>query len=186
MIAEWVCLQLLATATARAAGTAAFPADLGATVVDVSGYPPEHRRVYETLIEGKCAVCHTPARALNAPYLELDAAEAEAFRREHPAEAADPAVIVVAPDAWKRYITRMWRRPPCCNACPRFSRAEGQAAWHFLVYDAKRRKTGAALASFVEQRRSLLVRFETKMEEHHANIRRVGSDARRDGLPRRD
>ncbi len=139
------------------------PADLGATGVDVSGYPAEHQRTYRELVQTKCAICHTPARALFAPYLELPEADCGAFVRAHPQ--ADPEVLAVGPHVWRAYIKKMWRRPPCCNLCPTFTRDEAERIWRFLVYDSIRRKTGDQAPAWAACRRGLITRFQQQQQE---------------------
>ena len=164
-------LLWLAAASAAAERPILYPADLGATCVDVSGYPAELRAAYEDIVVTKCAICHTPARVLYSPLLELPPDEAAAFTRAHPAETADPRVLAVRPKAFVGYLKQMWQRPPCCSLCPVFSKAEISAVWKFLVYDAKVRKTGDRLAEFVTVRKALIQRFDRleETEERHAN-----------------
>ena len=47
---------------------ARFYYDLGDATVDVSKYPEDIQRKHKTFL-AICSVCHTSARALNAPYL---------------------------------------------------------------------------------------------------------------------
>lgn len=166
-IAECVSLQSLAMLGAvLAAGPAAgwdrpvrCPADLGATSIDVSDYPAEYQRVYRESFMTKCNVCHTTARALAAPLLEVGPDDVTAELR---AAAADPDVLTVGSDAWKKYIHRMWKRPPCCDLCPVFTKAEITAIWKFLVYDSLRRKTGSALPRWVAYRRGLIDEYRSR------------------------
>jgi hypothetical protein len=154
--------ELAATPVVRAILMAA---DLGATAIDVSDYPAEHQRTYQDLFLTKCAICHTPARALNAQYLELPAAQSAALKRAHPESTWNPDVLSVGPGEWKKYITKMWRRPPCCSVCPTFTQAEAQAIWHFLVYDSIRRKSGDHVLEWARYRLGLLETFKHHEEQ---------------------
>lgn len=145
-----------------------FPADLGATDLDVSGYPAEHQRTFHDLVQTKCAICHSPARAINAPYLELPEAEAAALARAHPGMVKDPAILSVGPHVWRAYIKKMWRRPPCCNLCPTFTRDEAEQIWKFLVYDSIQRKTGDRIPAWEATRRDLIHRFEQLQKEERS------------------
>jgi len=142
-----------------------YPADLGATDLDVSGYPAEHQRTFHDLVQTKCAICHSPARAISAPYLELPESEAAAFARAHPGAVQDPAILSVGPHVWRAYIKKMWRRPPCCNLCPTFTRDEAEQIWKFLVYDSIQRKTGDRIPAWTALRRDLINRFEHLQKE---------------------
>lgn len=138
------------------------PADLGATSVDVSGYPAEHQRTYREQFVTKCNLCHSTARSLAAPLLEIDEAERAALEAGHPGALADPEVLRAGSDVWKKYLHRMWKRPPCCDACPVFTKSEITAIWKFLVYDSKRRKTGPALAGWIAYRRGLIAEYQRR------------------------
>lgn len=137
-------------------------ADLGSTSVDVSDYPPEHQRTYQEQFVTKCNICHSTARPLASPMLELSAAELAALPAAVRAVAADPEVLRIGLDVWKKYLHRMWKRPPCCDLCPVFTKAEITAIWKFLVYDSQRRKTGPALARWVGYRRGLIDEYHRR------------------------
>lgn len=115
------------------------PEDLGPAVIDVSGYPPEHQRVYREVFLPVYALLEGgPARAINSPLLDQD--------------------------DWRREVLRVKTRPPCCGACPVLSRADAQALWRFFVYDSLRRKTGPAAAAWAAERRDLIRRFAAGRE----------------------
>jgi len=137
------------------------PADLGATSIDVAAYPEEYQRTYRDLFLGKCGICHTPARALWAPYLEVSAAEAAEHKRRHPDATWNEEILDAGPNAWRKYIVKMWRRPPCCNLCPTFTRAEAEKIWKFLVYDSIQRKGGDRAEAWAAARKDLITRFHT-------------------------
>src|SRR6185436_20413783 len=70
--AAWIVVSsVVPTAGCAAVQAVMLPSDLGATSIDVSGYPGLYQRTYRELFVTKCAFCHTTARAINAPYLEL-------------------------------------------------------------------------------------------------------------------
>ncbi len=137
-------------------------ADLGTTSIDVSDYPVEHQRAYREQFVPKCNICHSTARALAAPLVELAPAELRAFEAGRPGQAADPEVLRAGTDVWKKYLHRMWKRPPCCDVCPVFTREDITAIWKFLVYDSRRRKTGPGLAGWVAYRRGLIAEYRRR------------------------
>lgn len=135
---------LLFAAAARAesarSGPPERPEDLGPAAIDVSGYPPEHRRVYRDVFLPVYALLEGgPARAINSPLIEAD--------------------------DWRREVLRVKTRPPCCGACPVLSRADAQGLWSFFVYDSLRRKTGPAAAAWAAERRDLIRRFDAAREK---------------------
>lgn len=137
----------------------AFAGDLGPSEIDVSGYPDRMQRIYRQNFQKNCAVCHSPARALNSEFLELNDSELAKLKRAHPDLLAAPAVIRADKDIWKRYIKRMKMRPPCCGVCPVMTHEESKEIWEFLVYDSKARKTGKRADEWQKHRRALLQRF---------------------------
>ena len=61
-----------------------FPFDNGPDTIDVSKYPEEMQKYYQTF-RVRCGKCHTIARPINSDY--------------------------ALPDEWKRYVKRMMRKP---------------------------------------------------------------------------
>lgn len=137
------------------------PADLGPAVIDVSDYPAEHQKTYnELFLHVYSFLRGGPARAINSPLLELDPQGEQSLRRDHPELFADPRLVEVSAEAWRREIMRVKNRPPCCGACPVLTKDDARALWKFLAYDSVRRKTGANAAAWAEHRRRLIERFE--------------------------
>lgn len=159
-----VCLIPLALALAAscaAAGTpgrAATPEDLGPSEIDVSSYPEEYRRIYREVLLPLAPFAGGAARIINAPILELDPLLEQAERRRHPELFADSGVAEVSRDGWRRYVTSLKNRPPCCGACPVLSTRSARELWRFLVYDSIRRKTGDQAPAWARHRRELLAR----------------------------
>ncbi len=146
------------------------PADLGPATIDVSSYPAEMQNIYRTNFLKNCAVCHSPARAVNSEFLELPAAEASALRATSPALFDDPRVLLTGPDLWKRYIKRMKMRPPCCGVCPVMSDIEARDIWRFLVFDGRTRKTGPRAEDWARHRRALLEEFRKRFPERYRDL----------------
>lgn len=137
-----------------------LPEDLGPSTIEVSGYPPEQRRVYkEVFLRVYGFLEGGPARAISSPLLEIDPAGEAAERRAHPEAYADASLIAPSRDAWRKEVLRIKTRPPCCGACPVLSREEARQLWTFLVYDSVHRKTGPAAAAWFASRRELIRRF---------------------------
>lgn len=139
--------------------------DMGPAEIDVSDYPPRMQTLYRSNFQKNCSVCHTPARALNSEFLEIDGSALEELRRSHPAWLADPWVLKAGKDIWKKYVKQMKMRPPCCGACPVMTLSESRDIWEFLVYDSIHRKTGVLGASWQKERRALLKKFSEQYPE---------------------
>lgn len=140
-----------------------YPADLGPATVDVTTYPADLRQTYTRVFLPKCGSCHSPARPINSPFLELPAPERDALAKRRPDAVSDPQILDVRVNIWRSYVYRMGKRPPSRNLCPDLERDELQAVWHFLVYDSRVRKTGPALDTWIAHRKELIRRFkETK------------------------
>lgn len=162
-------LRLFALAALLPLAAAAAPApkgppevleDLGPAEIDVSSYPPEQRRAYQDIFLPVYAVLRGgPARALNSPLIEIDAAGEDAERRARPAIAGDTQLVTYTRGGWRSEVLHLKNRPRCCGACPILTRADAEALRHFLVYDSLRRKTGGAAESWAAHRRELIRRF---------------------------
>lgn len=151
----WLALPL-------AAGEPAQPEDLGPGVIDVSGYPPEHRRAYQEVFLPVMDRLGHPERVVNSPLVELDPAAAAAERRAHPELFGDPLVAAAAPHAWKDWVAGLRNRPGCCYSCLNLTKANAVALWRFLAFDSVVRKTGANAEAWVRHRRGLLERFAAR------------------------
>src|SRR5882724_10232147 len=85
---------------ACAGGTAVMlPSDLGATLIEVSAYPGDLQWTYHHLFLTKCTFCHTAARAINAPYLELPAEQVPGGSLPRPVETSDG--VMVSDSIWR-------------------------------------------------------------------------------------
>jgi hypothetical protein len=162
-------LRILFFATALSAANTTYthvaeaPEDLGAAAIDVSDYPPEHRKTYRDIFLPVYGFLKGgPARAINSPLIEIDPQGESALRREYPELFADPRLAQPAADAWRKEVMRVKNRPPCCGACPVLSMKDARALWAFLAYDSLRRKTGPQAAAWAAYRRDLLTRFESE------------------------
>ena len=161
-----VVLAAAAWAGPRKALRPELPEDLGPAAIDVSAYPPEQQDVYKKIfLPAYAELRGGPARALNSPLIEIDAAGEAAERRAHPAIAADPSLALYTRGGWRGEVLRIKNRPPCCGACPRLTRADAEKLWKFLAYDSLRRKTGAAAEGWAAQRRELIRRFADFQKE---------------------
>lgn len=137
-----------------------FVEDLGPAEIDVSYYPPEQQRVYQEIFLPVYGVIRGgPARVINSPLIEIDAAGEDAERRAHPAIAADPGLVIYTRGGWRVEVLHLKNRPRCCGACPVLTRADAEALRRFLVYDSLRRKTGVATGPWADRRRELIRRF---------------------------
>ena len=161
---------LLAVATALAGEPVRYPADLGASVIDVSGYPADQRRVYEELFLPKCGECHSPARAVNAPFVELTAAERSELLAGHPHALDDPDLLWAGPSVWRAHAYRMGLRKNGGEACPNFTKDGIVAIWQFLVFDSRARKTGGAVEGWLATRRGLVARFQPAMKRKSPGV----------------
>ena len=88
---------------------AKFPYDLGPDRIDISRYPTYQQQTYEMFMH-TCSICHTPARAINSPY--------------------------VKPAEWSEYVQQMHVRAKEQLLTPEDSRR----VVDFLAYDAYERK----------------------------------------------
>lgn len=121
---------------------ALFYSDLGPEAVDVSSYPAARRRDYEVFLR-VCSRCHTPARAISAPYVNRG--------------------------WWEFYIERMRVRAHYHGEA--LSREDMRAVLDFLEYDSNERKVARA-AEFEELKNELKRRFEAALDERVEELRR--------------
>lgn len=149
-----------------------YPEDLGPGEIDVSDYPAQHQETYRTIFLSVFDFLKQTSRVVNSPLIEMDPAFEESERRGNPGLFGVPEVFLVTKDGWKKYVTEIQRRPPCCGACPVLSKKEAKALWQFLVYDSIRRKTGPKAQAWAAHRKALLARFKKefsaqKIKEEH-------------------
>jgi hypothetical protein len=121
---------------------ALFYSDLGPDAVDVSGYPPEHRRGYEAYAR-LCARCHTLARSINAPYVDRT--------------------------WWEFYLASMRMRAHF-HGEP-LAKKDLRAVLDFLEYDSRERKIARA-AEFEVIRRELERRFQDALDERMEQLQK--------------
>lgn len=158
-------LPLAGPPPAGAPAAAEFAEDIGPSVIDVSSYPKEHQETYHDIFLPAYALIRGgPARAINSPLIEIDAAGEKALRRAQPELFADARLARVTPDGWRGEVFRVKNRPPCCGACPILTQQAARALWRFFVYDSLRRKTGPAAADWLAHRRRLIRLFEEARE----------------------
>jgi len=146
---------------AVASASDAYPGDAGPAAIDVSSYPAAMRADYK-LFAARCALCHTLARPINAPFVELSVHEQGLARMSEPELYADPRLARVGEDVWKGYLKRMTAR----KGSP-VTWAEGRRIWRFLVYDSARRKTGAGGRAWRELRLKLVEDFRRDQPERY-------------------
>ena len=152
---------LAASAWAAPAKVVELPEDLGPAAIDVSSYPPEHQATYrDVFVPLYGYIRGGPARALNSPVIELDAAQEAALRRDAPELFSGPDLAQVGPDLWRKEVTRIKNRPRCCGACPVLSKADAVRLWKFFAYDSIRRKTGPNAKAWLQARRELIKKFK--------------------------
>lgn len=119
---------------------ARFADDLGPDAIEYDqlvAYPPEIQKSYVVFAK-RCSKCHTPARPLNSAY--------------------------ASPEAWSRYVTRMWRKTGSG-----ISHQDAKQILGFLVYDSKVRKFDHR-AEFEAHRRRLLDAFRQKDPQAYRNL----------------
>jgi len=121
---------------------ALFYSDLGPDTVDVSAYPAEVKRDYETFARA-CSRCHTLARAVNAPYVNRG--------------------------WWEFYTARMRVRAHFHGEA--LSKQDLRAVLDFLEHDSNARKVADA-ARFEETKAELKRRFETALDERMEELQR--------------
>ncbi|MBI4051968.1 MAG: hypothetical protein HY400_05640 [Elusimicrobia bacterium] len=85
--------------------------DLGASTVDVSGYPQRQQENYKLFLTA-CGACHAPARALNSPIIEES--------------------------AWRRFVHRMHLKMEGRGIT--LEKLDEDHIIEFLVYDSEIRK----------------------------------------------
>lgn len=140
-------------------GGGIFADDLGPETLDVSAYPGPIQGGYR-LLQEKCSRCHSAARPLNSPFVEMGASEVAATKRQHPEWFQNEAVWTIRSEVWKRYTHRMAMKPRS-----EINRKEADAILAFLVYDGKIRKIGQGAASWKAHRSRLLVDFQKRFPE---------------------
>ncbi|MFI5345503.1 MAG: hypothetical protein ACHQ51_03930 [Elusimicrobiota bacterium] len=115
---------------------AQFPYDLGASDIDVSGYPAAKKTEYD-LFRRTCSQCHTLARPINSPI----ATEAQ----------------------WRRYVRRMKVRTQA-HSHAKIPAESIEPLVDFLVYDSKIRKTDRK-ESFAAESERLRLLFKDMVAE---------------------
>ena len=133
---------------------ARFHYDLGPAEVDVSKYPERRRADYE-VFKRTCSRCHTPARALNAPYVERG--------------------------DWERFVRRMHLKADATGRGS-VSEAEARAAVDFLVFDARERKLRRK-SEFAAWDRELRKLFEDIKKARAQREREKGEKGERRSAP---
>jgi hypothetical protein len=139
--------------------SAQFPADLGMDSVDVAAYPAEQRANYDLFVR-ECSKCHTPARALQSPYVKRLDWERFVYRMHEKAESRSGekfGVDLLQGDAARRVID-------------------------FLVYDAQERKVRQA-AEFNRRREELKVLFSKVESERTRRQVTEGQEKAREPSP---
>lgn len=127
---------------------ALYWADLGPETVDVSSYPPELRRDYETYA-AVCSRCHTLARSINAP--------------------------TASRGYWQMYMLGMRMISAADKDAP-ISQEQQKAILDFLEYDAQKRKVERS-AEFRAQTDELKRRFEPLLRRRMKRLQESGQPA---------
>lgn len=149
--------------------------DLGPADVDVSAYPKDVQAGYK-LMKDKCTKCHTTSRPLNAQFVELSGAEAEAFKKQAGAAGKNEHVYKMDDGVWKRYVKRMAAKPGC-----ELSKTDDQKAiYKFLVHDSKVRKTGDQIETWVKHRKGLLEEFKKSKPARYKELYEDGASEKED------
>ena len=141
-----------------------YPNDMGPDSIDVSSYPPEHKKTY-AMFKFKCAACHTIARPINSQFLELSLEEQAKWKKQDPDLFKDKKIVQVEDGMWERYVKRMMAKP----GCP-VKGEDGKKVWQFLVYDSKARKTGDNAKAWREHRKKLLADFKKANHEGYEKL----------------
>lgn len=121
---------------------ALFYSDLGPDSVDVSAYPAEKKRGYETYAQ-VCARCHTLARSINAPYVNR---------------------------AWWEFYVMSMRARAKFHGEP-LTKQEVRAVLDFLEYDSNERKVAHAV-EFETTKAELKRRFEAVLDERIESLQK--------------
>ena len=120
-----------------------YPADFGKEVVsseELTEYTTEQQEGYKIVVDvNKCSACHTSARILNSPLVELHDGkskkngyneskdEMKQFQASHLDIFADDTIWKIDSTAWKRYVKRMIVKPGCT-----VSKEEAKKVYRFL------------------------------------------------------
>ncbi len=165
-----LCLVGPSNVRVQAQHKISFPEDLGSSEIDVSRYPPEYQKTYREIFLPVFTILGGPARQVNSPLIEMDPATEGVERVHHPALFSDPRLAQVSRDGWRKFVTQIRTRPPCCGACPVIDLEQSKALWRFLVYDSLARKTGHHAEAWIRQRKDLLQRFRKEYPEQFKEL----------------
>jgi hypothetical protein len=141
-----------------------YPNDFGPGEIDVSDYTPQMKKNYK-VFAFKCAACHTIARPINSQFIELNAEEQAALKKEAPVLFTDKRIGLVEDKIWNRYVKRMMSKP----GCP-VKGEDGKQIWEFLVFDSKLRKTGTNTKAWIEHRTKLVADFKRDYLEAYEKV----------------
>ena len=144
--------------------TGLYPNDFGPAEIDVSEYPPQMKKDYK-VFAFKCAACHTIARPINSQFIELNAEEQAALKKEAPIMFTDKRMGLIEEKIWNRYVKRMMSKP----GCP-VKPDDGKQIWEFLVFDSKLRKTGPNTKAWIEHRTKLVDDFKKDYPEAYEKV----------------
>lgn len=115
-----------------------FPADLGPAKIDVADYPVAQQENYALFAE-KCSLCHTLARAVNAPMVDAS--------------------------TWTRFVKRMHGKNQArVNGGRLLEGEEARRVISFLVFDSRERKIKRA-DEFQMIQADLYARFDRAVQE---------------------
>ncbi|MBI3553385.1 MAG: hypothetical protein HY077_12895 [Elusimicrobia bacterium] len=163
-LGAWPAPRPLAAEDAKPANQGGpFPNDKGPDSIDVSAYPKEQQETYRVFLK-RCSTCHTPARALNAQFLQLSPEEQEKAKREDPELFKDKKVVEVDDAIWSRYVKRMMSKPGSTVG------GDGKKIFELMVYDSKQRKLGANALAWRAHRKSLLEKFKQEYTEVYEKL----------------
>ncbi len=145
---------------------APYANDFGEAEVDERRVPDSVKKGYQ-LLKSRCAQCHTPARPLNAQYIEVDAAFRDQLLHKHPELFTDPNLLWPDVDLWRRLVKRMAAKPGSNIASD-----DAKEIYTFLVWLYKDRigPQGEHAEAWRDHRRKLLEDFKKKYPERYKEL----------------
>ena len=163
-----------------------YPEDFGKefiTDAELSEYTSEQQEGYKIVInENKCSACHSSARVLNTPLVELSDGkskkngyneskdEMKKFQVSHPGIFIDATIWEIDSSTWKRHIKRMIAKPGAT-----ISKQEAKIVYRFLKEYSIREKV-IKHQEWKDYRSILVKDFKEKYSERYDELFDEGSE----------
>lgn len=140
--------------------------DLGSGIVDEKKIPQNLQNGYQ-LLRMKCSKCHSPARPLNAQYVEADESLRAKLLATNPKSLDDANLLKLESDVWRRLVKRMMAKPG-----NNIQSNEGKEIHAFLVwlYLDRVGPNGVTAESWIKHRKELLQEFKTKYPQRYKDL----------------